>query len=804
MRYVAHGNVLSVDFPQATKSWKFRDITDQPMEIIAIHTLVIEGTEIFAVALQSSVTGLSEIRLLCASTSITAPVPLTVLIITFNDSTIVPTAFASADGGAVVPSLRGKTLLSVGLSNGEVHLFNLSMAFRLDVCRRNAQRTSSASAYTFENFQVKCGRKVAVSSSSSSLGKVCALGFVEMGGSFAEAAISVVRETQPNGDAELQVVYLDPQPDRAKQHGAPLPNTAGAVGWTLNHVHDGDKTLLTFVCSKIAYVFTTHAYTSTLWTTNSQELLLSNCHDYQLPEGFVYVGMELLAGKRALLISALHPHSKVFLRVKLIQLNTNKELYLDDMEYKQASMCTAAMAQNLASTCISCKMSYSVTQLESGCVDDGVVDKIVDHISTYVPCISDDSTGGGGGCQWTFLRSASDRGKAIKRMREISTNILQQLDMNDVRGLGLDIHMHRLRNNLREGSTHHRAIGMYQPRLQWMWRQMVEQRRGEAETPQLRAESDRTTKLLDALLDAAQTSTINAILGHCNGEVYSTIWMWSKELVVTYHQRLMWLLSDTDLGIPSAERPKRLHEASKMSNALSGILSVVNTARERLSSDFPPWTMKKEEYRNQMLEIEEICDLTSMLLSTAQVSTWFVEFLQNLKQGNSEGEEEINTQSYSERVHPWTTDRHERRQREAEDTADMAMGNVSEGANDSTTISGGGKTPPLLFCEELMNIVERACPGTRRLLSEGRDNTTRQSSSSSPSSKAMDEYESAGFFFPPQRCNTLLHMFMVGDEDVPAKTCLALYAALDVAAGTNRSRDIDLNVYMEEVASDFA
>ena len=37
---------------------------------------------------------------------------------------------------------------------------------------------------------------------------------------------------------------------------------------------------------------------------------------------------------------------------------------------------------------------------------------------------------------------------------------------------------------------------MYQPRLQWMWRQMVEQRAGEIEAG-LEEESDRTTKLLD-------------------------------------------------------------------------------------------------------------------------------------------------------------------------------------------------------------------------------------------------------------------------------------------------------------------
>ena len=46
--------------------------------------------------------------------------------------------------------------------------------------------------------------------------------------------------------------------------------------------------------------------------------------------------------------------------------------------------------------------------------------------------------------------------------------------------------------------------------------------------------------------------------------------------------------------------------------------------------EFPKWIMNEEEYQNQTLEIDEVCDLTAMLLTTAQVSTWFVEFLIHL------------------------------------------------------------------------------------------------------------------------------------------------------------------------------
>ena len=60
--------------------------------------------------------------------------------------------------------------------------------------------------------------------------------------------------------------------------------------------------------------------------------------------------------------------------------------------------------------------------------------------------------------------------------------------------------------------------------------------------------------------------------GHCDGKEFSIIWMWAKELVVTYHQRLMQLLSETDLGnVTDPERPRKLQELSKMSNALVGL-----------------------------------------------------------------------------------------------------------------------------------------------------------------------------------------------------------------------------------------
>ena len=136
---------------------------------------------------------------------------------------------------------------------------------------------------------------------------------------------------------------------------------------------------------------------------------------------------------------------------------------------------------------------------------------------------------------------------------------------------------------------------------------------------------------------------------------------------------------------------------------------------------------------------------------------------------------------------------------------DVVMGednNTNQNSNNGSSSSsgGGGSNTPLLFCEELMNIVERSCPGTRRLLSS---DTGGNSSNASSINNPNDQYS-----FPPTRVNTLLHMFMVGDEDVPAKTCLALYAALDVAAGTDSSKDIESQgpgfTQIENIASDFA
>ena len=415
VRFFAKGHTLTVDFPTSTKTWDFHDVSNDPMKILAVHTFYLQSTECFAVALQSKNPLFSEIRLLCTSTSTTEPIPLTVLIITFDNSQIYPTAFASTDGGNVASSLCGKTLLSVGLSNGQVFLFNLNMAFRLNVCRENAQRTSSASAYTFENLKVKCGREVVLlnidpnstnaNHNNTNVQKVCALEFIEAGGSFAEAAIAVVREkNQSNRQmAQLQVAYLDPEPNRTKQHVLDLSiDTMNTVGWTLGHVHHQEKvggnlvhlekkknTLFTIVCSKKAFIFTTLNYTETLWNSNSSEKLLdgSRCKEHTpgmdgTPSLDIYLGMEILTGKRALLVSADSKLNWAAVRVQLIQLETNEVLFTNELERKTSTMHWQTMAANMSSLCISCKMSYSATQLESGKIDN-LQHEVVDRIGTY-------------------------------------------------------------------------------------------------------------------------------------------------------------------------------------------------------------------------------------------------------------------------------------------------------------------------------------------------------------------------------------------------------------------------------------
>ena len=114
---------------------------------------------------------------------------------------------------------------------------------------------------------------------------------------------------------------------------------------------------------------------------------------------------------------------------------------------------------------------------------------------------------------------------------------------------------------------------------------------------------------------------------------------------------------------------------------------------------------------------------------------------------------------------------------------DTTHNNASATASATASVTASAPAT-ILFCEELIHIVERACPGVRQLLNQG--------------------HTHHGHAFPPVHCNTLLQMFMIGTEDVPAKTCLALYAALDVAAGTPLSVNIDLNTYVERVAADFA
>ena len=467
MRYFNEANKLHVDFPNATRTWKFYDTAEKEMSVLAIHPMTLDGCECFAVALQSQ-SSPAEIRLLCASTSITNPAPLTLLIVTFDQQ--YPTSFASTDGALITPQMSSKTLLAIGLNNGDVYLINLSRAFRLDVCRENAQRTSSASSYTFDNFMVASGGiKVRLNSSTSTspspprYGKVNAIAFIEQGGSFGEAALAVVRDTNDT-TVELRVVYLDPQLDRTKAHCTSLerPDYAthqSAVGWSLKYIHNQRRTLLTVVCSDTATVYHTTEYSEDLWRSNSQHTLLSESNCRSVPETEVYVGLAMSTGKCALLVSASADSSRFDLAVQLIQLDTNEVLFREIMDGngggdEKMHMCVDAMKKGFSSLCISCKMSYSATQLVSGQVDQEQ-DHIVDVITMYVPCqpINSNSSSSSSSSssskrlslEWRDIRSKSTRGRKIILLQEAGSTVLEDLTADDVRGLGLDVGMVALR-----------------------------------------------------------------------------------------------------------------------------------------------------------------------------------------------------------------------------------------------------------------------------------------------------------------------------------------------------------------------
>ena len=53
MRYFNEANKLHVDFPNATRTWKFYDTAEEEMSVLAIHPMTLDGCECFAVALQS-------------------------------------------------------------------------------------------------------------------------------------------------------------------------------------------------------------------------------------------------------------------------------------------------------------------------------------------------------------------------------------------------------------------------------------------------------------------------------------------------------------------------------------------------------------------------------------------------------------------------------------------------------------------------------------------------------------------------------------------------------------------------------
>jgi hypothetical protein len=795
MRFLTDKNYLFVNFPQAMKSWEFLDLNEEPMIVLAVHSLTIDGSECFAVALQSQSNDSGEIRLLCASTSVTAPEPLTILIVTFNKNLHqFPTSFASTDGSAITPILCGKTSLFVGLSNGDVYWFNLSRAFRLDVCRENSQRTGTVAEYTFGNFiQASGGIKVSLTPQTStniSSGPVEAICFIEQGGSFGEAAIAVVRKTGSNNDTELRVVYLDPEHDRTKAHCTKLETKTNnqLYGWSIKYIHrhHNQTTLLTCVCSGMASIYSLKEYHENNWTSNSTENILSESNVRYPIQSSVYVGMAMSTGNCSLLISALTDPEKFDVKIELIQLSSNEVLFEKVMgssssggssssssssgsnsgkDYGNSIMCIDSMKKGLSSLCVSCQMSYSATQLISDQVDQKN-DEMVDSLLIYVPCQNNHKKESNG-LDWIKIESKTRRGRSIKNLQEHGVDVinLQPSDLCGLPGLGLDKNMVELRNLIRKGNVmKHLTI---HPRLNQMYKQM-----------RLQHTNDIDAQIYDKMLDCELIPTLNSILGHVDGSVYKPIQLWTYEIILTYYTRLLQIISDDNnignIGNNGNVHEKKLliSEISKISSALSNILSIVDTMRERIIIEFPRKMMTDDEYDHQMEEFNDIYDITKMLVTTAKLTSWYIEFLISISKNN-------NGQTYSERIEGWTTERHTKRCDEAMNIFGLTKGDMMEEEDNNTS-------NVLLFCEELIKLVETECPGVSELLSQGHQDN---------------------HCFPPKKCNTLLKMFLLlkpgWSLDSPAKIGLALYSVLDVASGTSNSTNIN-DAYIEKIANDFA
>ena len=127
---------------------------------------------------------------------------------------------------------------------------------------------------------------------------------------------------------------------------------------------------------------------------------------------------------------------------------------------------------------------------------------------------------------------------------------------------------------------------MQHPRLLLMYKEMKAQHSSTV-APGTKSEIDRVTKILDAMLDCELCPMINSILGHCGSNVYQPIYLWCKEIIITYYCKLNQLLSQINVGQPSKERSQMLHVINRMASALGSVLSIVDTARERIDDSFP-------------------------------------------------------------------------------------------------------------------------------------------------------------------------------------------------------------------------
>ena len=870
-RLSARGSVLEVDFAQATLSWDFRGPSGAPLRIVCAARMLVRGTECFAVSLQGE-DGTAEIRVVCPSASVLAPTALTVLIVECDPrGGFAPTAICAAAGAEIAPGLAGKTILAVGTSDGRVMLFDINQVFRLGPCRENHLRTGDTSVVSWDDFRTFCGRPVlgfsgvtvgmpastanatsgglashGVSASSHTASSpIIALHFIPPGGCLRQAHLAAVcgGGRGEGSGATLVLANLSADPSRTRTVSHPLTLAAkyeqGYLSFCdLCHVHmaaDKDNrlsgrtghTLLWVVSDHVAVVLQPGPGGAN--PRSGVEPRVDEAYRFETApasDSEFFLGVVSHPSNMCVLMRT-SSGGDSSVRVDLIDLLGNEDnvvladsVSVDVMEQLPSGFKLASRGEIRASTCVQCETSRSLTK--------AMPPSQIEFVKVSTPILSREITDRASSSstsrhhQWVTAVHVTPRAQAIKEIEGLGRDILTLSDdafvsrlATDYNGIGLDDEASGMRSRIRQSRSVPEVLsgtGSFVlnkiPILRDVLAEIIadEARFADNHDNRAHAHTQRSKAVLDAVLDTGRIDIICSLLVRADGRVWQSVNLWVRELLVVYAVLLDQCISGPSsacIGDASATTREQMDSAVSVacSEKMARFASVFRGLRSIFEASLDTVQEAFEGYGSEA-DLHSLSSTAESMFDMANVCLWFLNYSSSETVLSFDALHSVTTASVS-----MPEGRRARRGVESRDASELIGGGdaVFEGGEDYASVQASSSShgAPLLFGEELALLVERGCPGTIAVLQSGYEAFSKPSADSPSTS-------STPAFFPPRRFRDLMYMFLVGEEAMVGKSCLALYTALDLcyvamavspASGTTELQNRELAYAAEDFAS---